>query len=113
MEEPMEARVRFLAGWAAAAVFVGVLIWGVVVLGLVTRNFGEYCEDFNICDEGEPVITTIQAILGLTGIFAAIWLGIGLARYARGKGPPERLIRPGVLVVVFFVVWLVASADLR
>ena len=101
-------RARFLAACAAPAVFFATLIWGVVALDVVTKNFDGYCEDFSSCIDGEPVLTAIQAVMALVGIFAAIWLGVTLVRYARNRVSPGRLARPALVVLVSFVVWLLA-----
>ena len=107
MEDPKDARLRFLAGWAAALVFLAMLVWGFGVIQVIATNFGEYCEDFDICEDGEPVPTTVQAAIAAVGILAGASLGIRLVRYARrGEGTPERLIRPGAVLVASFAAWL-------
>ena len=105
----MNSRLRFLAGWAAAFVFLAMLVWGFGVIQVVATNFGEYCEDFGICEEGEPVPTTVPAAIAVVGILAGASLGIRLVRYARrGEGSPERFIRPGVLLAASLAVVSVA-----
>lgn len=102
-----------MAGFAALVVLVGVLIWSGLVIQIVQRHRGGYCEDFAICFEAKPLELTIQGILALVGILAALGFAIRCVSYARGHDPPDvRMVLRAEVAAVALAGWIVYTVRL-
>ena len=107
---------RFISGCAAVALSLGILRGAWAVVGVTAGNFDSYCEDSGVaCAPGRPVVTALQAVMGLVGLGAALSIVSRLLGYAFADRRPEGLVIRALVLVASAGIWLavVQGAGLR
>ena len=93
---------RLAAGFAVVALFVGAVIWSILVLQAFGKWSGGYCEDY-ACYEARPLALAIQATIALIGVAVGTGIQIRCVRYALGGDPPGLRTVGHVLVIAVCV----------